>query len=178
MSADPKRAERRPNIVLTGFMGTGKSTVGRRLAARLGRAFVDTDELIESRHGPIPAIFAEHGEDRFREVERAVAAELAARDGLVVSTGGRLLLDAANAEALGATGTVVCLVASVDELVRRLQDEADQRPLLAGDDPRARIEALLHERRAGYARFAQVDTEGRTPDEVVDAVLAVVEAAG
>jgi len=168
---------RRPTIVLTGFMGTGKSTVGRRLAARLGCDFVDTDELIESRHGPIPEIFAEHGEARFREIEREVAAELAGRDGLVVSTGGRLLLDPANVETLGASATVVCLVASVDELVRRLSSGAEHRPLLAGGDPRSRIEALLAERRPGYDRFAQVDTEGRTPDEVADAVLAVVDEA-
>lgn len=166
---------RRTTIVLTGFMGTGKSTVGRRLAERLGHEFVDTDELIEARHGPIPRIFAEHGEARFREIEREVATELAGRDGLVVSTGGRLLLDPANADALGAGALVVCLVASVDELVRRLADEADDRPLLAGGDPRARIEELLAERRAGYARFAQVDTDGRTPDEVADAVLALLD---
>lgn len=156
-------------------MGTGKSTVGRRLAERLGHDFIDTDELIEARHGPIPQLFAEHGEARFREIEREVAAELAGRAGLVVSTGGRLLLDPANADALGAGALVVCLVASVDELVRRLADEADHRPLLAGGDPRARIEELLAERRAAYARFAQVDTEGRTPDEVADAVLALLD---
>ena len=166
---------RRTTIVLTGFMGTGKSTVGRRLAERLGHEFVDTDELIETRHGPIPQIFAEHGEGRFREIEREVAAELAGRDRLVVSTGGRLLLDPANADALGADALVVCLVASADELVRRLADEAEHRPLLAGGDPRARIEELLAERRAGYARFAQVDTDGRTPDEVADAVLALLD---
>ncbi|HEU5082943.1 MAG TPA: shikimate kinase [Acidimicrobiales bacterium] len=166
---------RRTTIVLTGFMGTGKSTVGRRLAERLGHEFVDTDELIEARHGPILQIFAEHGEARFREIEREVAGELAGRDGLVVSTGGRLLLDQANADALGAGALVVCLVASVDELARRLADEAEDRPLLAGGDPRARIEELLAERRAGYARFAQVDTDGRTPDEVADAVLALLD---
>lgn len=174
MPADPDQPSR-TTIVLTGFMGTGKSTVGRRLAARLGWDFVDTDELIESRHGPIPEIFAAHGEARFRQIERDVAAELAASERLVVSTGGRMLLDPANVEAL-AGSAVVCLVASVDELARRLADEADHRPLLAGGDPRARIEALLDERRAGYARFPQVDTDGRTPDEVVDAVLAAVGA--
>lgn len=156
-------------------MGTGKSTVGRRIAERLGHEFVDTDELIEARHGPIPRLFAEQGEARFREIEREVAAELAGRDRLVVSTGGRLLLDPANADALGAGALVVCLVASVEELVRRLSDDAEHRPLLAGGDPRSRIEHLLAERRAGYARFAQVDTDGRTPDEVADAVLALLD---
>jgi len=165
-----------PNIVLTGFMGTGKSTVGRLLAARLGRPFVDTDAVIEARHGPIPAIFAEHGEDRFRAIEREVAREVAAERGQVVATGGRMLLDPANEAALGATGVVVCLHAPVEDLVARLAGEADQRPLLAGDDPAARIRALLAERAAAYARFPQVDTGGRTPDQVADAVLAIVTA--
>lgn len=175
MSAHRTPAENRSNIVLTGFMGTGKSTVGRQLARRLGREFVDTDELIEARHGPIPAIFAEAGEARFRAIEREVAAELATRRDLVVSTGGRMMLDPANVATLGASGMVVCLRASVDELVERLRD--GDRPLLAGHDPRARIEALLTERRDGYARFASVDTDGRTPDEVANAVEAAVEAA-
>ena len=168
--------ERRVNIVLTGFMGTGKSTVGRRLAARLGWPFVDTDALIEARHGPIPAIFAEGGEERFRALEREVAGEVAEGSGQVVATGGRLLLDPANEATLGASGAVVCLVASVDELIERLSGEADQRPLLQGDDPAARIRELLAERAAGYGRFPQVRTDGLDPDEVADAVLAIVEA--
>lgn len=167
-----------PNIVLTGFMGTGKSTVGRVVAGRLGRRFVDTDALIESRHGPIPLIFAEHGEDRFRDLERQVAAELGQTSGLVVSTGGRTLLDPQNEAALGATGVVVCLTASVPSLVVRLRDGAGGRPLLQGDDPAERIAALLRERAAGYARFPQVPTDDRTPDEVADAVLVAVDRAG
>jgi shikimate kinase len=159
------------NLVLTGFMGTGKTTVGRLLAERLRRPFVDTDAMIEERHGPIPAIFAEHGEDRFRALEREVAAELAGRDGLVVATGGRLLLDPENVATLGSTGTVVCLTASVDALVDRLRHEAEHRPLLRGGDPHQRITTLLDERRPGYARFPQVDTDGRSADEVADAVL-------
>jgi shikimate kinase len=169
--------EQPPNIVLTGFMGTGKSTVGRRLAERLGWPFVDTDAVIEADHGPIPAIFAEHGEHRFRAIEREVAADLARRRGTVVATGGRLLLDPANVDSLGGSGVVVCLAASVDALVDRLAGEAEGRPLLQGDDPRARIAELLAARAAGYARFPQVATDGRSPDEVADAVLAVVEAA-
>lgn len=168
--------EDRPNIVLTGFMGTGKSTVGRLLAERLGWSFVDTDALIEERHGPIPALFAERGEDRFRSLEREVAAELADRRSTVVATGGRMLLDPANEAALGATGVIVCLVATTDELVARLTGEADQRPLLRGDDPARRIRDLLVERAAGYGRFPQVVTDHRAPAEVADAVVQLVEA--
>lgn len=174
MPADPAATSDEANIVLTGFMGTGKSTVGRLVAERLGRRFVDTDALIESRHGPIPRLFAEHGEDHFRRLEREVAAELAATSGLVVATGGRTMLDPANQASLGASGTVVCLAASVEQLVLRLQDEAEDRPLLQGDDPAGRITGLLAEREAGYARFPQVVTDGRTPDEVARAVIALV----
>lgn len=167
-----------PNIVLTGFMGTGKSTVGRRLAERLGRPFVDTDALIEQRHGPIAAIFAEHGEAHFRALEREVAAEVAKRRGTVVATGGRMLLDPVNEAALSASGVIVCLHASVEALVARLAGEAEDRPLLRGPDPAARIRDLLAERAAGYGRFLQVGTDGLDPDQVADAVLSVVDGAG
>lgn len=168
--------EDRPNIVLTGFMGTGKSTVGRLVAERLGWAFVDADGWIEERHGSIPAIFAEHGEDRFRDLEREAAAELAGRRSTVVATGGRMLLDPVNEAALGATGVIVCLSASTEALVERLAGEADQRPLLRGDDPASRIRDLLAERASGYGRFPQVVTDHRTPGEVADAVVQLVEA--
>lgn len=154
-------------------MATGKTTVGRRIADRLGFDLVDTDALIEERHGPIPQIFAEYGEEEFRRLEREVAAELAGRDGLVISTGGRMMLDRVNAEALGATGDVFCLTASVDTIVDRLTAAGtDSRPMLAGRDLRDRVTELLAERAAGYARFTQVATDGHTPDEVADAVLA------
>lgn len=161
-----------PNLVLTGFMGTGKTTIGRILAARLDYDFIDTDELIEQRHGPIPQIFREHGEGEFRRLEREVAAELADRDRLVIATGGRLMLDAVNAARLGATGHVVCLTASVDTILARVvaDDSPVDRPLLAGDDIRGTITGLLAERGEAYARFDQVDTEGRTPDEVADVI--------
>jgi shikimate kinase len=164
------------NVVLTGFMGTGKTSVGRQLAHRLGYEFVDTDQVIEERHGPIPEIFREHGEVHFRQLERDVAAELAGRSGLVVATGGRLMVDPVNAERLGATGEVFCLVADVDTIVARVTRGAADRPLLAGPDVRERIAALLAERAEAYARFEQVDTDGLTPDEVATALAAEVTA--
>lgn len=150
------------NVVLTGFMGTGKSTVGRALADLLGREFVDTDRVIEDRHGPIPAIFAEQGEGAFRRYERDVADELADRDGLVIATGGRLMVDAVNARRLGDTGDVVCLVASLDTILRRVDVEGagETRPLLRGDDVRERVAALLAERSDAYAAYPQVSTDG------------------
>jgi 3-dehydroquinate synthetase/shikimate kinase len=159
------------NIVLTGFMGTGKTTVGRLLADRLGKRFVDTDGLIEQRHGPIPRIFGDHGEARFREIERLVAAELADESDLVIATGGKMMLDPANIATLGRSGRVFCLVATVDEILERVvagDDPAVERPLLAVPDPRRRIVGLLAERAPEYRRFAQVITDGRAPDAIVD----------
>lgn len=155
-------------------MATGKTTVGQVLATRLGYELVDTDAVIEDRHGPIPQIFVEYGEDEFRRLEHQVAVELAGRDGLVVSTGGRMLLDPANADALAATGDVFCLTATVDTIVERLTAVGtDSRPMLAGHDLRERVTQLLAERASGYARFTQVPTDDRTPDQIADAVLAL-----
>ena len=157
------------NLVLTGFMGTGKTTVGRLLAERLGLEFVDTDELIESRAGPIPEIFERDGEDAFRELERSVARELAGRTGLVIATGGRMMLDPECRACLEPVSDVVCLTAGPDTVVERVTGPgAVPRPLL---DAPARVRELLAERAVGYGRFVSVDTEGRNPDEVVDAVM-------
>lgn len=156
-----------PNVVLTGFMGTGKTTVGRALAELLGFDFVDTDQMIEADHGPIPMIFAEQGEAAFRDIERQVAADLATHTGLVVATGGRLMLDDDNAASLGATGRVFCLFAPVEVILERvLGDGTAHRPLLDSDDPARRITDLLTERQSAYARFEQVDTNGRTPEAI------------
>ncbi len=164
------------NIVLTGFMGTGKSTVGRLLAARLGRRFVDMDDILSMRAGkPISAIFAEEGEPAFRSAEAALCAELAREQGLVISTGGGALVSAENRTTLGSSGVLVCLNASADEILRRLAAATD-RPLL-GDELAARderIRALLAQRRAAYAAIPyQIDTEGRS----AEAVAALVELA-
>ena len=160
------------NVVLTGFMGTGKTTIGRALAELLGREFVDTDHVIEQRHGPIPTIFAEQGEGAFRRYEREIAAELADRDGLVIATGGRLMVDAVNAQRLGATGDVICLVASLDTILRRVDvaGAGETRPLLRGDDVRARVGALLAERAEAYGAFHQVTTDGGSPAVVAAAI--------
>ena len=163
------------NIILTGFMGTGKTTVGRLLAERLGRAFVDTDDLIVARAGrPIADIFNDDGETRFREWEAQVAAELAGRRGLVIATGGRLMLDPDNAAALGATGPVFCLTADPADILARVAGEDGQRPLLAGDDPETRVRALLRRRAAAYGRFRAVETAGRPAADVAAAIAALL----
>jgi shikimate kinase len=160
------------NLVLTGFMGSGKTTVGQELASRLGMEFVDTDELIESRHGPIVAIFAEDGEARFRELEAQVARELGERKGLVIATGGRMVLDPDNRKELSRYGQIFCLVATPEEIHHRIvSDELRRdRPLLHDDDPRGRIIELMRERHHAYQRFTQVVTDQRAPGVIADEV--------
>ena len=163
------------NILLTGFMGTGKTTTGRALARRLGREFVDTDELLVARAGQsIADIFRASGENHFRALEAAAAEELAARRGLVIATGGRLLLDPDNATALGATGPIFCLTATPETILARVGADAGKRPLLSGADPAARIRVLLAQRAPAYARFRAVPTDGRGPGEVAAEIAAIV----
>ena len=153
-------------------MGTGKTTVGRVLADRLGYGFVDTDEVIKSRHGPISEIFERGGESAFREMERSVARDLAGRAGLVIATGGRMMLDRECAACLEPDVDVVCLTAAPDTIVERVTGPgAVPRPLLGVGDAAARVRQLLAERAEGYGRFIAVDTEARSPEEVAEAVM-------
>jgi shikimate kinase/3-dehydroquinate synthase len=178
------------HVVLTGFMGTGKTAVGREVARRLGRRFVDMDAEIEARAGkPIPRIFAEDGEAAFRRMEAALCEELGARprplgfsetlrvSALVIATGGGALVDPANRALMMGSGTVVCLTCAVDEILRRVNDGGDpDRPLLDVADRRAEIERLLEVRRGAYQSIPwQIDTTALSVDEVA---ARVVELAG
>lgn len=159
------------NIILTGFMGTGKTTVGRALAAALGLQFVDTDALIVARDGrSIPDIFQQSGEAAFRRWERHIAQELAEASHLVVATGGRMMLDDENAALLQRNGRVICLTATPDEILARLAGD-NNRPLLAGDNPKEKILALLAEREAGYGRFPQVHTTGKEISAITTEII-------
>ena len=164
-------------IVLTGFMATGKSRVGRRLAEVLGRTFVDTDSLVEAAAGrTVAQVFAAEGEAGFRARERAAVEEACRVSDAVIATGGGTLVDPENRRRLMAAGAVVCLSASPQEILRRIPDAAS-RPLLASanGDRLARVEALLAERAAAYGSAThQVDTTGLSVDEVVARVRALV----
>ena len=157
-------------------MGTGKTTIGRLLADKLGMEFVDTDEVIEARHGDITEIFRTRGESTFRAIERELVTELAEREGLVISTGGRMLLDPDNAASLSRTGRVFCLVATPDEIFQRVENDADraERPLLQVSDPRQRIVEMLAEREDGYRRFPQLSTSGKTPESVARELVDII----
>lgn len=157
------------SIVLTGFMGTGKTTVGKLLAERLDLPFVDMDEVIVERVGmSVAEIFEKHGEPTFRAWESVIAAELGAdAEPKVIATGGGTFLNPANLEALR-HATLICLVASPEQIFRRIQHET-QRPLLKSDDPQARIEQLLYERRLIYNQIRwQVPTDWFNVEEIAD----------
>lgn len=165
---------RRRNIVLTGFMGTGKTSVGKALALLLDREFVDMDTQIQAREGQtIAEIFARRGETEFRAQESALVRQLAARENLVIATGGGALVTTENRAAF-ANADIICLDASVPEILKRLQHAKD-RPLLSGDR-RMRIEELLDARRAAYAAIAiHIPTDGRTPQEIAEAIMKRIE---
>jgi shikimate kinase/3-dehydroquinate synthase len=167
----------RPNIVLTGFMGTGKTTVGKKIAQQLAYDFVDTDELIQERAGKtVPEIFQEMGEVAFREMEAAVARELADMQGVVISTGGRLMLDPGNAAALSSTGRVFCLVATPEEILERVTNDPDvERPLLTVQNPMERIVELMQQRQEGYGQFSQMVTSEKTPDVVTKNLVGIFQ---
>lgn len=163
-----------PNIVLAGFMGAGKSSVGRYVAERLKRPFVDMDALIEQRQErSIAQIFAADGEAAFRRWESALAQELAEQQGLVIAAGGGALLDAESRTAFLRSSIVVCLQANVDELLRRIGANG-VRPLLHVENPRQRIQQLLTERSAAYNTIPlQLDTNGLTVSAAGDRVIAL-----
>lgn len=166
----------KPNIILTGFMATGKTTVGRLMAEKLGYEFIDTDELIVERSGmSVSEIFREKGEAAFRKMESELALELGNKEGLVISTGGRFMLDPANAEALSRRGRVFCLTATPEEVYARVaKDTQVRRPLLDTTDPLKRIVELMAEREDGYNRFSKLVTSGRCPEELVSQLLTML----
>jgi len=160
------------NIVLTGFMGVGKTRVGQAIAARLGRPFVDMDEVLVARFGmDIPSVFRALGEPAFREAEARLCRELSAHRGLVISTGGGTLVAEANRQAVERTGFVVCLSCTPEAIIQRIGQDPN-RPMLQGDELRGRINALLAQRKSAYDAIAhQLDTTHLTIEEVVEAIL-------
>lgn len=160
------------NLALVGFMGTGKSSVGRALAMHFGFEFLDTDELIVARAGkPITDIFEQDGEAAFRELERQVVGELAQRSGCVISTGGGLGASPGHLGALKEHALTVCLWASPETIYERVR-HSSHRPLLNHPDPLARIRELLGEREAVYKQAdLLIGTELRNVKEVAHQII-------
>ena len=168
------------NLVLIGFMGTGKTSLGKILANKLGCAFVDLDQKIEADAAmSIPDIFRLHGEEYFRRLERQAVEEVSKRRGIVIATGGGTVKDARNVELLKSNGIIVCLTCSVDELLDRTAIKGE-RPVLDGrhedhGDRRAAIEKLLDERKQFYDQADyKVDTTDWSPLKLVDSIIKIV----
>ncbi|MBI5344013.1 MAG: shikimate kinase [Deltaproteobacteria bacterium] len=168
-----------PNITLVGFMGTGKTSVGKRLAREMGLRFLDMDYLIEKEAGlPVSEIFSKSGEGGFRLLEKDAVRKLTSGvygSGIVVAAGGGAVSDAENRRALRQWSVVICLTASVDEILKRAGNN-DERPLLNTPDRRKTVLALLEKREGAYrdSDFT-VDTTGIGINEAVSAIKAFLD---
>jgi len=168
------------NIVLIGYRGSGKSTVGSKLAARLKRRFVDTDDLIEERKGtPISDIVKSHGWDHFRKIEKAIVEEISKGNNLVIAPGGGAVLDADNVKALKQNGCIIWLKADQQTLLKRIQKDhasSSRRPTLTGKGTLEEIEETISQREPFYEKASeiQIDTSMLVTDEIVESILTVL----
>jgi len=165
------------NIVLIGYRGTGKSTVGKNLAERLGRELVSTDaEIIRRARLPVPDIVQRFGWDHFRDLESEVCRDLAGKDRLIIDTGGGAILRQQNVDCLKKNGVLIWLTAAVPTIAERIGGDT-QRPSLTGAKSfTEEVEEVLRERQPKYKSAANhiIETDGRSVAEVVEAILALV----
>lgn len=174
-----------PKLIITGFMATGKSSVGPLVARRLGWSFVDSDAVIVARaKKPVARIFADDGEERFRRFEREVIAHLSGDRRRcphchgpypeVISTGGGALVDESNCAALQSAGVIICLMARPEVVAERIERSKTKRPKLteSGKSTLERVKELMTERADAYARAdARIDTSDLTAEQVADLVV-------
>lgn len=161
------------NLILCGMMGSGKTTVGLKLAEISGLSHCDTDNLIVEKYGEISTIFKRYGEACFRDMETKTVAELSDQDGLIISTGGGLVLREENVRLLKKKGRICYLRASVNTLEQRLKGD-ETRPLLKDKDA---LHTLMAKRAPTYESVADfiVDVDGKTPEKVAKEILSVVQ---
>ncbi len=162
------------NIILAGAMGSGKTSVGKIVAERLGWEFKDTDRMIEEITGlTIARIFSERSEQYFRTLEKEVVAQIRQQNNLVVAVGGGTMIPEENRDNLAANGIIICLCATCDTLMKRLADQSG-RPLLKGEDMKSRIEEIMNERKAIYDSLDQkIITDDLSLHEVADCVIEI-----
>jgi shikimate kinase len=167
------------NIVLIGYRGSGKTTVGRRLAARLGKSFLDTDDLIEERQGsPIAEIVKLHGWDYFRAMEKRVISEISNCDNLILAAGGGAILEPENVKVMKRNGFIIWLKADVQVLLQRMVKDPHTetaRPTLTGKGALEELEEVIAYREPFYERASEVriDTSALNVDEVAERIGAV-----
>ncbi|HIE36276.1 MAG TPA: shikimate kinase [Candidatus Omnitrophica bacterium] len=163
------------NIYLVGFMGTGKTTVGKILAEKLNKEFVEMDDVIEERESrSIVDIFAQNGEPYFRNLEKQLLKELAKESDLIVSCGGGLICDEENSKILKKTGIIFNLVATPLTIYERTK-KYTHRPLLNVDDPLEKIKELLEKRRPYYEKVHfNIDTEKFSAEEVAEEIVKII----
>ncbi len=164
------------NLILTGFMGTGKSVVGRKLAGRLGMDFIDMDEMIEEKAGiTISEIFERSGEAHFRVLENEAVRSLADSECKVIATGGGTILNPENLQMLRKIGPIICLTATAETIYQRVRHKA-HRPLLEVPDPVGRIGELLYERQPYYAKADyHIPTDEGSITKTADKILALMD---
>lgn len=162
------------NVILCGMMGAGKSTVGVKLAQRIGWRFCDTDNLITEKYGEIPSIFQRYGEAHFRRLERETVVEISAQDKLVIATGGGLVIDEENVKNLRKNGQIIYLCASIDTLSKRIKADGS-RPLLQSQSESVtdrltnliQLRAPIYEKAANYV----ITVDEKTVDEIVEEIV-------
>lgn len=164
------------NIILTGFMGTGKSYVGRRLASRIGYKFKDIDEIIEKTENmKINDIFELFGEEHFRKMETVVLEMELKDEGIVVSTGGGAVISEMNRKLMRKAGIVVNLTATPEQILERLAED-NERPLLKKEKNIQKIQKMMLERKSYYEESdIQIDTTGKNVDDVISEIMRRIE---
>jgi shikimate kinase len=167
------------NIYIVGFMGTGKTVVGRALARKLKAPFADLDSIIEEKEKmSIPQIFQDRGEAYFRSVEKRELLEVSSKQGSVVSCGGGIVLDAQNRDLIKNTGISVCLRAQANDILKRI-GSTTHRPLLHGGDPLEKIQELLSDRDKYYSQAdIAVDTSDLSIEEIAETIFQKLPSAG
>jgi len=163
------------NIYLVGFMGTGKTAIGRELAKKLNKDFFDLDEIIEEREKrKITEIFSQDGETYFRKIERETLLEFSQEKGKIIGCGGGVVLDSQNIQKMKETGIIICFTASPEIILERTK-RYRHRPLLNVEDPLKKIKELLDFRRPYYKRGDYtIDTSNLNISEVVDKILELI----